>query len=84
MFSSSSPFSLFERLCMRGSTGCEVQPLDDDEAPGDLILLEGGAHWSCRGGDKATFRRSSRGFTRLTQPLRCPLGAAQGRYRVDS
>lgn len=30
------------RGCMQGSTGCEVQPLDDDEAPGDLILQEGG------------------------------------------
>lgn len=53
---------------MRGSTGCEVQPLDDDEAPGDLILLEGGAHWSCRREDKAAIRGINQGPSAAQQP----------------
>lgn len=53
---------------MRGSTGCEVQPLDDDEAPGDLILPEGGARRSCSGEDKAAFRGINQGPSVAEQP----------------
>lgn len=53
---------------MRGSTSCDVQPLDDDEAPGDLIMLEGGASLALQREDKAPFRGINQGPSAAEKP----------------